>query len=762
MGSKDASVTVGYRYYWSMHMGIGRAIDSLVEIRVGDKSAWPLKTQEVIGYDAWGNKITQTVPAPDPVTENQTIQINAPDLFGGDSSEGGIVGPLDVMMGAPDQPVNSKMQALFGGLMPAFRGVCSFFFDGQVCALNPYPKAWKFRVRRALKGWDGDPWYPEKAVIVLCGDIHAMNPAHILYECATNIDWGDGRPRAALDEESFISAANTLYKECFGLCMKWSRSNTDLADFVKSVIDHIGAALYVSRQTGLLTLKLIRSDYTLDQLTTFTPSSGLVAISDDDASSSDTNYNEVIVQWHDPITDQDASVRVQLLSAISGGVTSNSVSYAGLPTADLAMRVAQRDLRATGTPLRRLKVTLDRRGWKIHPGMVFRVEDLQAGISGITLRAGKIEDDTNGDSKIVVTAVEDIFGLPDTAYVAPQESTHTPPNREPVPIDTDSIETFEVPYRELVRTLTKADLANVEPDSGTPALLAERPMPLALSYALYTAATGEAFVERNSGDFTPYGILSQELPLDPNQRVVYCSALEDAQSMQPGTFAMIDTECVKIVSIDTTASTVTVDRGVMDTIPARHTAGATLYFAEDFYGTDKREYADGETAHMKPCTRTSAATIDVSLVNEVTQAIIARHTKPYPPGNLTLNSNGFYQANLSATGDMVFAWAHRDRITQADKLIGHLETDIGPETGTTYNLRIYDSTDTIVKNLTGITSNTVTVAESDIAGGGATMRAELESERDGIVSFQKYSFTFRHFLSSEGGWGFDYGNNWGG
>ncbi|MGV8664296.1 hypothetical protein ACV357_35315, partial [Pseudomonas aeruginosa] len=75
------------------------------------------------------------------VMSNETIQIQAGELFGGDRAEGGIRGLLDVMFGVPGQPVNPRLAAMVGGLVPAFRGVSTAFFDGELCALNRYPKA---------------------------------------------------------------------------------------------------------------------------------------------------------------------------------------------------------------------------------------------------------------------------------------------------------------------------------------------------------------------------------------------------------------------------------------------------------------------------------------------------------------------------------------------------------------------------------------------------------------------------------------------
>src|SRR5690606_6520884 len=83
--------------------------------------------------------------------------------------EGGIVGELDVMMGEPDQQPNDYLVEQLGTPMPAFRGMLSLVFrKGMVGAMNPYPKPWKFKVQRLLKGWHANaPWYPEKVAVAV-------------------------------------------------------------------------------------------------------------------------------------------------------------------------------------------------------------------------------------------------------------------------------------------------------------------------------------------------------------------------------------------------------------------------------------------------------------------------------------------------------------------------------------------------------------------------------------------------------------------
>lgn len=158
MGSSK-SVTIGFKYYMGLFMGLGRGpVDELVEIQVGDKTAWS------------GS-----------VTSSQRITINKPGLFGGDKKEGGINGTLDVMMGEPTQVAPSLLASMLGGAVPAFRGMFTLFFDGQVSAMTPYLKTWKMRQRRAMMGWDGAVWYAAKVRIILADEddnpIHAMNPA---------------------------------------------------------------------------------------------------------------------------------------------------------------------------------------------------------------------------------------------------------------------------------------------------------------------------------------------------------------------------------------------------------------------------------------------------------------------------------------------------------------------------------------------------------------------------------------------------------
>ena len=176
MGGSSKSQIVGYKYFFGLHMGIGRGpVDALHEIRVADKQAW------------YGR-----------ITKNQTFQIKARNLFGGEEKEGGVEGPVEVMMGEPDQQASSGLKAMLGSMLPGFRGMFTIFYNGLVSVNNPYPKAWKFRLNRVLKGWDGPVWNPSKAQIPLdptiappAINVPPVNVETIFSEVGSSVDQGN-------------------------------------------------------------------------------------------------------------------------------------------------------------------------------------------------------------------------------------------------------------------------------------------------------------------------------------------------------------------------------------------------------------------------------------------------------------------------------------------------------------------------------------------------------------------------------------------
>lgn len=746
--SKGGSVSTvtGFRYSLAMLMGLCRGpLDEIVQINIGDIEAWT------------GN-----------VTTNGSFTIDQENLFGGDTKEGGVKGPVDVQMGAPDQDLTGSnfqtiVGAAIGGTLSSLRGVATLFFNGLICSNNPYPKKWSVRVRRAKMGWHGGTaWYPDEAQVALTADsgepIVAMNPSHIVYECMTNPVWGRGLPRSALDEPSFISAANTLCRESFGLCMAWTRA-INLSDFVQNVINHVGGAIYTDRTTGLLTFRLLRKDYVVSDLPLFTYETGLLGIDDDQTTAPDNSHSEIIVNYVDPILGAQRQTRVQNLAGTQANqtVTSTKVDYLGLPTAALAARVAQRDLMLQGAGIKRYKLRLDRRGRRITPAGVFRINVPDRNIFNMVLRAGNVEEGPIGSQSITVTAVQDVFSLEATTYLATPEHAWTPPDRSANPVEVRRVD--EINYRDLVRVMTPADLATVAADTGDPVTVASQPTGLSTVYELDTHGTGEAYTPHGMFGWTPNALLANSIGHYDTSITVTARKKFTALGTLPIT-AWIDDEIVEVTSYDVGSGVMTIGRGCIDTVPAPHAANTLIWFPDNAQGADGRDYTLGEVVDVKLLTRTNTASLALADAPEDTWTVTARQGRPYVPGDFKIAGTPF-ASTAFALSDILFTWAHRDRITQSDHVLVHQDASTGPEAGVTYTVRMYTDLGVLLRTTIGITDDnwtyTTTMASAD--GAGTRVIVELEAVRDSIVSHQKYHWLFNRVRV---GWGHDYGNLYGG
>lgn len=759
MGSKAKKITVGYKYYMGLFMGLFRGpVNEITEIRVGDRTAWT-------------GSITQTT----------IIDINQPELFGGTKAEGGIDGRLELYMGDQNQTISQALRSMLGGRQPQYRGVVTAFFDGMICAMNPYPKAWKFKTRRSTAGWHGGVWYQPKCLIKMMGydgagnefEIHAMNPAHILYECQSNFEWGRGLNRDLVDDVSFRKAADQLYEEGFGLCIAWKRQDT-LEAFQQIILDHVGGAMYVSKQTGKLTLKLIRKDYNFDSLPIFDSDSGLLSI-DEATNASPANFvNEVIVTYHNPIMDEDQQVRCHNLAQIQNQqcLNSNTVDYMGIPTGKLAMQVAQRDLRVSSTNVRRFTIVCDRRAWNINPGDVFKIRDpKQRGLTEVVVRVGTVEDGTLTDGKIKIVALQDQFAFQLNTFNQVEPPSGYEPDLQPA-IARRIV--YEMPWVDMVQQIPQGELNAVSDDQSFINSQAEKPTAMSAAYDMGIMAEGESTYDvRGNGDFGALGDLAADASYLDNvfilngmtaewSDVQVGMAARIAKPVLPGqtTQMEISEEFVRIDNIQ--GNVITVSRGVMDTIPWRHQKGEVLWVTTFDGGTDWQKYGGNEGVDIKILPWTLGGgryPIDDAPVDHLDMDF--RHARPYPPGAVqhylasssTLQhwytpSSLSYTANSGETPDTYYlTWAHRDRLMQADKLVGHMEGDIGPESGTTYTVRIYDQLGALVRTETGITgtswqwpyataANDVNVEASTVDPVLATLR--LTSVRNGRECWEYY------------------------
>lgn len=665
-GSKK--VKTGYKYLMSLHMGVAIALDDLVEIKVSDKTAW-----------------SGTIPS----ANQSNININKPNLFGGDEAEGGIVGKLTIMRGAADQPALPELQAMLGAV-PAYRGCVTFFYDGQICSNSPYPKPWSFRVRRTTSGWDGGIWYSEKATIWLKDNtIKAMNPAHIIYEAQTNRAWGRGFSSSQIDVASFKATADQLYSEGFGLCLAWRRQD-NIHAFIQEVLDHIGAAMQVDRLTGLWRLDLIRDNYDVSTLPSFNFSTGLLRIEEDNNSSNDLVTNQTIISYVDPISNETRPARAENLAAIQRhGIILENKTYTGIPTVELAGRIAARDMKVAQSGLKRFKVVLDRRAYTLQPASVFKLELPKRGIGSIVVRAVRVAHDSVTNGEITVTAVQDVFGLPATNFIQDQPSLWEPPNFDPVPVSHQYL--YEVPFAELLADFTVNQLKST-PTQGYVGVLAEQPGALQLDFTILGKTQAEAaFEDLGIGDFSFVSAISTGIVQTAN--TVECNLVEPISNISIGDRAFINAEIVRIDEINYLTNTLKLARGCIDTVPMAHDEASKIMVYSDVSNVADRLFDSNAQLKFKLITHTSQGDLDQSLAPELNLVMNKRMQRPYPPANVKMNG-GYYPAEIQ--GDLTVSWSHRNRLLQTDRIPSFIDAAASAEENTTYNLRIFDASNTKV------------------------------------------------------------------
>ena len=713
MGKKK-EVTIGYRYFLGVHFALCHGpADAVTHISVDERNVWS-------GNNTGGR-----------------INVYAEEIFGGEKREGGISGAVDFLVGSSTQLQNDYLVAKLGAGVPAYRRIASMVLRQTYMGTNPYMKKWAFRVRRIMQRSNGSPqWYSAKAAIG-----QDMNPAHIIYECLTDNDWGMGYSTGDINETTFTACADTLYSEGFGLSILWEKE-ASIEDFIKEIVRHIDAALYVDKATGKFTMKLIRADYTVANLKVF-DESNVVKVDDFVCSTFTELINTVTLNYWDASTGRTSSTTVQdiALVQLQGATVSQTQEYGGITQGALAAKVASRDLKALSSPMVRCTITTTRSGASLSPGEAVVLDWPDYGVSGLVMRVAMIEFGSPTDTTVKVMLVQDVFSLGTATYAAPAATEWVSPVSDPLPATNRVL--LEAPYYALVRAFGDEEVADkmaTLPSLGVVMSAAARPTSDAIA-ADQWVDSGAGYQDDVNLDFCPYGVCAGAVGILDASVTLSSSADFYSDMITVGDYALIDTEMVEITSF--TSTTLGIKRGVLDTVPATHSAGAKVYVLSKYNGIGQTEYVSGETVNVKLRTQTGKGVLALASAPASSLTFDRRAFRPYPPGQWKIAGN-YYPVQLLDT-PVSTTWAHRDRLQQTGaSLVDFTEGSIGPEAGTTYSLRLYNhDTSNLLYTVDSLTGASHSGFPSPT--GHFNMRMELWSARDGYASKYKHSHVFDYY-----------------
>ena len=703
MGSRKKQ-TVGYKYFLGMHMILCHGpIDAVYKIFGDDKEIWA------------------------GTTTGGRVVLNKPDLYGGADGEGGISGDIDIEFGGPAQGQNDYLQEQLGSVdIPAFRGVVSVIMRQCYVGTSHYLKYISFlakRINKTISG--GDQWYPAKAAV----GTYDMNPVHIIRECLTDPTVGMGYPESDIDDTSFRAAADTLYSEGFGMSLLWDREKK-IEDLIMDVLDHIDGVLFVGRSSGRFSLRLARDDYDPDGLLELNESD-ITSVDDFKRRAPGELVNSVTVEYWDRTTGKDASVTIRDPAIYFGRplTVGHSVSYPGVTSAELATKLAYRELKALGSPMASATICATRKAATLNIGDVFAFRWEKYGIERMIMRVGQVDLGRLEQGEVRITCTEDVFSLGSAILEPPTESQWVPPTFAPVALAYRYV--MEAPYYEVARVAGDAAASALPATAGFVLCTGAKPLSAAVNAQLWTDSGG-GYSQYGHVDFCPTCLLSGSL--GKTDTSIGITAGIDLSDVEVGGYAILGDEVIRVDGVG--ASTLTVGRGCLDTVPQTHSGGERIYFADTFADGDYVEYAQHEAVHVRMLTTTPQGVLALSAAPTDTVTMTARLSRPYPPGQFRING-GYYPSSVS--GDVTVSWAHRDRLQQTVDVIDHTAGNIGPEAGTTYTVRYYSGA-TLVKEVTGISGTSNTCVATELAG-VTSLRVDLFSVRGGLASHQTHTHT---------------------
>lgn len=524
-----------------------------------------------------------------------------------------------------------------------------------------------------------------------------MNPAHIIRECLTDPYWGMNVDEGRIDDKIFENAADTLYDEEFGLSFVWDRASK-IEDFINTVLQHIDAIVVENQITGKFELHLLRDNYDLDDLQELNESN-VKAIQSFERRSENELENQFTVKYKDIFTDNVANVSVQDSSLISktGAVIADEQEYEGITTSLVATNVAKREMLAKSAKYAESKLITTDEFEDLKIGDIVKLVYPDYFINTVMrVISGIIGDGVKSEVKL--NLIEDIFAYNNDAFALDGGFSGDPV----------SIIKYISEYTDLEAPYFK--LAEFDGQAAVDTLLSSDNGYAKLTFLLLRPAVDILYAElcaslnistlSNSGrlNFTLTAELYLEIDKIETSLKIY--NYDDIESLTPGVIISIDDELMLIESITADVAPyydIVVKRGVYDSIVGTHSADATIYVWTNVANTSQT-YTDSNVVYSKLLPVALNDIIPLTSLPTIETTMASRAYRPYLPGNLQINA-GYFPNEI--VGALALTWDHRNRGNLNG--VGFDETGQTSEAGVTYNLRIYNQNDILVRTETGLT-----------------------------------------------------------
>lgn len=640
----SATQIINWKYYIGMQMFLchGRPEGvTLHKVFFGDGEPANVKTAEAGG-------ITR-------------VDFNDEGFYGGNESEGGVSGTMRFYSGIATQPKNAYWESKIGETAPAYANCCYGMLEHVYVGTSHYIKTVSFEISS----------YPNGLAVPsghhIIGD--DANPACFIYEILTNQVWGPGIQASDIDVTAFRAVAETLYTEGYGISVIYN-GGTSAEDLIADLLRHVDGCIFSDPESGLITIRLARADYDIEDLPVFGEEQFKGAVSFSRPTWSETKNSFKVL-----FTDRSAGYEMSGFPLKNlanvwqrGGENDHEdLDFAAFTTQQAARLAGNRAMQTLSYPLAKLSGTLLRRyGWNLRPADVIRVNWPSLGIEDVVFRVVKVAYGTINQPAVRVDLVEDIFAVEVQAF------TTLPPSSWVNPVGP--------PVAALRQQLVELPMEFTGSEGAMIATLITRANAIDEGYDIYAARTSgdanTAFINRED-NFTPSGLTTALYPNTTADRdatgfsigpvtggAEIPSTVTEDELLGGDSVALIVSgaglEFVAFKNFPGAAGGVVSDviRGIYGTTKLSHPSGAAVFFLTYGYGLANLQPFTAPypfNYYVKATPYNVRGVLPKASASQMTINVVGRARNPYPARYLRVDGS---TTPTTVSGSATLTWEH--------------------------------------------------------------------------------------------------------
>jgi Putative phage tail protein len=764
--------TTGYKYYIGLDEALCLGPDvKIITMWCGKDVVFQIGT---IAYGTGSDASTEagnyaiftddtlSTPMTLPITTTTRFYINAPNLFGGPKSAGGLSGWVTFYAGEDDETQSAYVERITGDpSLPQYNGICRMVFESFYIGTTTSLGAFNFELQRLTD--DLNPGYG----IVFNG--MDLNCLEVAYQLITSTWGGWGMSADQLDLPSWQAASVTLYNEGNGMSLSLQSDKT-IQNVLDTVCNQMDGFIFQNPTTTLLTVKLVRQDYSVPDLLVINQSD-ITEMSSFMKSTWDSTFNQVRCNFSNRVDYYKPGVACgQDFANINyqGKLNNNTITAEGVKDPSVANIIVMNGLIATCVPLYKIEIKCNRNASTLLPGDCFVLNYSPYNLSEMVFRVLNVDLGSLEDGTVAISAIQDKFAA-NTILFAPPAATlwHPNPQGQPKAIVTSAA--IEMPYflqHRFNQTITIADgtakvyyLAN-SPSSLSTAFNAQLSLDSFATYAdelteadYSNTATLTATYSATAGGTSRFDTVGFTVGNVTNTAILNSDTTISDYTDGRG-LCQIDAELISYSGYtnngDGTYTLLNIQRGFLDTLPASHSTGAYLWFlGTNASGMGAGLWPDTSSTKWREMDQRGAAGYPDTSAAQSVLTLAQRAQSPLCPSYLCVNGSRT-PSPISDVGTVTISWYERNRFDTV--LSWYASPTVTPEAGVTYTIT-YTVNGGSPTSITGLTGTSYALDATHISGNTVI---SIVAVRGGITS--QISDTIDVAINEAGaGYGYDYG-----